>query len=230
MQVHSRLHFSDRESESKALVNRNPKESPKRKLLVFSAVSGLFCLLSLSGCSLFYSSEQPATESARQHQVYLPQGQIIIARPMPSVSVISTERMLGFLPTRPELQGMWLRIERASSTVSLMEGERILFSSKVGGMENIEPGRYEILHKQRNPLWRANEEYYQKRSLPIPGEYDPDRLLRGVLGEFALFLSEELPIHCGPMILDEVGGLKLEEKEISQLYYSVEVGTPAVVL
>lgn len=197
--------------------------------VVFAGISSLLLVAAVTGCS--FSSRDISSPSAVQTEnMYLPAGQIVIARPMPSMSEISTEHMLGFLPTRPELKGLWLKIERGESTVSLMDGDNLVLSSRVSGLDSISPGRYEVVHKQRNALWRANSEYYQRRSLPVPSEFDPDRLLKGVLGNYALFLDENLPIHCGPAEMEEVGGMQLNEKDISRIYYAIEVGTPAVIL
>ena len=80
------------------------------------------------------------------------------------------------------------------------------------------------MHKQRNPLWYAPDSYFKARLLPLPAEGDRSRFRRGALGEFVLFVDKDTPIHSGPFGSEEIGGIRLEEDDISRLYYQLELG------
>lgn len=85
-------------------------------------------------------------------------------------------------------------------------------------------GTYTIAHKQRNPLWYAPDEYFSARGLKVPDQGDKMRFLRGAYGDFALFLDADKAIHSGPFDLQEISGIRCEEKEMSKIFYSMEVG------
>lgn len=63
------------------------------------------------------------------------------------------------------------------------------------------------------------------RQLESPPQGDKQRYRRGALGDFAIFLNQDTPLHCGPIWLGEIGGLRLSEADLSRLYYQVETGS-----
>lgn len=107
-----------------------------------------------------------------------------------------------------------------------MNGDTVAQAFSGEGIENLSPGNYNLLHKQRNALWYAPAGYFQKRNQQVPPDGDRSRFRRGALGAFALFLNKETPIHSGPVWSDEIGGIRLSENDISRLYYAVELGAP----
>ena len=155
------------------------------------------------------------------------EGSIVIARPMPVAKPISpteTPRLLGFLPTQFAVVGDWVVIDRTAGTATLMSGATQKLAVPVEGAQSLSPGTYTVLHKQRHPLWYAPDAYFEMRNQPPPPQGDRLRYRRGALGEFAIFLSQDTPIHSGPMWLGEIGGLKLSENDLSRLYYQLETG------
>ncbi len=133
---------------------------------------------------------------------------------------------VGFLPNEISHQGSWLSINLMSRTISLMEGDKTLSTSQAQGLSSLKPGKYELRHKQRNPLWYAPDSYFVSRGVPVPPEGDKNRYLRGAFGDFALFIEKDLPIHCSPVWTPEIGGIQISEGDLSKMYYLLPVGAP----
>ncbi len=176
-------------------------------------------VLSIAACS---SSKNTPISSSDNTQ-WQTSGSITIARPLPEVTTVMPSRMLGFLPSQSP-KGTWLSIDRENHKVSLMDGADEVTSCTAKGLESLDPGRFELAHKQRNPLWYAPESYFTNRNLPVPSEGDSGRYLRGALGDFALFLDADTPLHSAPFLSDEISGVRLEEQSLAKMYYSLGVG------
>lgn len=56
-------------------------------------------------------------------------------------------------------------------------------------------GSLTVLGKERNPVWIRPDWSYVEENMPIPPENDPDRIVRGVLGKYALILGNGYKIH-----------------------------------
>jgi hypothetical protein len=196
-----------------------------RKLIRCCCLSALF-LISACGVLELTSQEEggAAVSQAGSNQRWLKDGSITIVRNMPSVTSAQPPTVLGLLPDT--LDGdIWLDIDTGNSLVSLKEGAETLHSTKVEGIEDLTPGTYQLVHKQRRAPWYAPKSYFSRRKLPIPPEGDKSRFLRGALGDFALFIDQATPIHSGPVPSDDIGGIKLNEDDIARLYYKLEIGS-----
>ncbi len=191
------------------------------RLINFLRISGVL--------SIFLTILSCTSRTADTNQSWQKSGSILIARSAPDVKRPSFDSALGFLPTHAALNSTWLAVDTAKKTLNLMNGETLLSTSSAVGVENIKPGSYEIVHKQRAPLWYAPDSYFTKRSLAVPGEGDRERYRRGALGDFVIFINKDTPIHSGPIWLDEIGGVKIQEPELARIYYSIEVGSEVVV-
>lgn len=182
-------------------------------------VASLVTLAVLSGCSSL------SVRSA-QGPVALESGSIVIARPLPAIAPQPTT-MLGFMPSLENRLGAWVSINRDSGEIVLRENDKELFSFvATEGLESLTPGVFTVVHKQRNPLWYAPDSYFSNRGLPLPAEGSKERFRRGALGEYALYLTPEVPIHSGPVWSEDVGGVRIDEETLSRLYYQLEVGVP----
>lgn len=191
-----------------------------KTLLNFSTravFSVAFCAL-VSACS-----KSPKLGS--DEKVWLKSGQITISKAAPSVSAPRTLNMLGFLPVLGSHAGIWLSIDTQSKKVELMDGNRLISSSMVEEAQNISPGSFQVLHMQKDALWYAPDQYFMKRSLPIPSQGDKARFRRGALGEYAIFLNKDTPIHSGPVYTEEIGGIRLKEADLSKIFYQLQVGS-----
>lgn len=196
----------------------------KRYILSVSAIS-LVALL--PGCGLNQSAvkQELNVESANWQSA----GSISLFRPVPIFTGdVEATSLLGFAPAPSIHLGSWLKINKGSETISLYDGNRQVISAKMA-TANLIPGQYTMMHKQQDPTWYAPDSYFSARGLDIPSEGEASRYLRGALGPYALFLSPETPLHCGPIDTTEIGGAKISEEPLAELYASVAVGTPVVV-
>lgn len=182
--------------------------------VVVAAVTVSFCLLSCSSTNV-----GPADLESN----WLQSGSIVIAKPLPEVSSVAQPTMLGFLPSPAVRSGTWLAISTRDETLSLMNGSEVVAKVRGEGVSKMVQGNYQLLHKQRGPLWYAPDSYFSRRGLEIPANGSQSRFLRGALGDFALFLTKDTPIHSGPLWTDDIGGVHLEENDISRIYYQLEL-------
>jgi lipoprotein-anchoring transpeptidase ErfK/SrfK len=91
-------------------------------------------------------------------------------------------------------------------------------------------GVFEIGRKKKDPLWYAPDWYYVERDLTVPPAYSPERYRGGILGDYALYLSDEIAIHGTP---DESsvgrasshGCLRMRNADIAVVFPLVQVGT-----
>jgi len=153
-------------------------------------------------------------------------GSIMLSSPIPEAKPSEYTTTFGFSPQSAGHPGPWLLILRNERLVQLMEGEQVVQSTSGRGIENLTPGIFQLLHKQRRALWYAPDSYFAARRLKIPPEGDRSRLLRGALGEFALFLNKETPLHSGPLWIREIGGIQLDDNALSKIYYTLPIGAP----
>lgn len=209
---------------------------------VFISWALISAAVGLAGCSsLFGPSESGPTPAMVVETNWLTDGLIAIARPVPAPSTslalkswdaptsgaelaVNSSTLLGFMPLPPTQAAAWLSIDTARQTIALMAGAEVVTTGTGEGLANLKPGTYRIAHKQRQPLWHAPTRYFEARGLPVPAEGDRARFRRGALGDLALFIDQDTPIHSGPIWASEIGGVKLDEAIITPLYEQLEVG------
>lgn len=160
------------------------------------------------------------------------QGVIALARPVPAIVAAQSSEMPGFMPTLQAIKASdssWLSINRKNNSIEIKTGDKVIGEIKANGVEELSPGTYQIVHKQRRPLWYAPDSYFVEREIEVPPEGDQSRYLRGALGDFVLFLDRETPIHNSPIWCKDVGGIQMQETDISKLYYMLEIGSNVVI-
>jgi hypothetical protein len=206
----------------------------KQLTSLFTALTTIACGSLLSGCADLMQPLKTALggEPAAQRSVEpLASGVITVSRQIPAAEAAADIPALGFLPGEARSvataagKPLTLVLNRGKGTVSLLSGEQVVTTVKGEGLDLLAPGSYEVVHKQRNPLWYAPDSYFTARHLPTPTTHDRERFRKGALGEFALFLDKDTAIHAGPIFTNEVGGVRLAEDAIAQLYYRIPVGT-----
>lgn len=208
---------------------------------LFIASTTLSLASALSGCSAIFS-EAPQTDQPPE-LAWIQDGLLAIARPVPPVAstlalrsprgenetlpavALDSSSMLGFMPLPPTQVAAWLSIDTARQTVSLMSGQTILKELTGEGLRSLTPGTYSIAHKQESPLWYAPDSYFEARGLSVPPEGDRARFRRGALGERAIFLDKNTPLHNGPIWSAELGGVKLADGVLEELYAVLEIGS-----
>lgn len=193
--------------------------STSRRALLFSLGAGL---LFSSACS----SVKNVPSLPEENVSWLDSGTIVIASPLPEVTSPSVRTMLGFLPADIDERGTWLSISLSEKTARLMKGAKEILSARINPMQKdgLAPGSYELLHKQRNALWYAPEDYFTNRRMSVPPSGGNERYLRGALGDFVLYIDRNLPLHCSPISAPEIGGIRVQEADLARLYYHLEVG------
>jgi len=91
-------------------------------------------------------------------------------------------------------------------------------------------GSFTVLGKERNPVWIRPDWSYVEENMPVPAENDPDRLVRGVLGKYALLLGNGYKIH-GTKWTDLLGThfthgcISLGDDDLEVVYKSAQLGT-----
>ena len=91
-----------------------------------------------------------------------------------------------------------------------------------------------VLGKERNPVWIRPDWSYVEENMPIPPISDPDRIVREVLGKYALILGNGYAIH-GTNVPSSIGQsvshgcVRLLNEDIARLYEIVPIGTPVYI-
>lgn len=91
-------------------------------------------------------------------------------------------------------------------------------------------GSLTVLGKERNPVWIRPDWSYVEENMPIPPINDPDRIVREVLGKYALILGNGYKIH-GTKYTELLGThfthgcISVGDKDLERLYRTVTIGT-----
>lgn len=186
----------------------------------FAVASLLLVGLVTAGCA----TNRPPVVEQNQPQ-WLASGVVALARPVPQHEFLSPSKLLGFMPLQAVQLGTWMKVSTTAGAIELMEGNTALLKTAAHGIKSLEPGVYNIVHKQREPLWYAPDRYFVARKLSTPPAGDKRRYLRGALGEYVVYLDKDTPIHSGPVWINDIGGLQLPTKDLARLYYQLEVGS-----
>jgi len=116
-------------------------------------------------------------------------------------------------------------ISRKDKTLTAISPGSSPLVFKSEGAQLLPEGTFSVTLKEENPLWYAPREYFLKRALPLPEEGSRERFKRAALGSKTIFLSDHTPIHCGPVWMEEIGGVRLEAAEMRQIFAMITVGT-----
>ncbi len=178
---------------------------------------------------------------------YLASGTLIIshkipARPLTSAYNLAVQGengpelmspLIGYFP--PQLAYLsadnepWLEIFRDSKRLVLHRGNVMVKEIQGDGVVDLPPGEYYLQHPEKDPLWYAPDDYFKKRKLKVPAQGDRMRYRRGALGKYALYVTTTFPIHCGPVWVDDVGGLRISSSELTSVFHMLPRGTAVIV-
>jgi len=103
----------------------------------------------------------------------------------------------------------YIVVDTENNRLTLRQGEQVLLTAIVGtgSRQFIEEetgrnwyfesplGSLTVLGKERNPVWIRPDWSYVEENMPVPAENDPDRIVREVLGKYALILGNGYKIH-----------------------------------
>lgn len=192
--------------------------------------------LVLTSCSFFNTDEQSEIDNQ-----FLSSGSVVLSQRVPTSRELTVQEntntpmapVVGYFPNVdkffPAVNEHWISINKATKTVSLFRGDEKLSDIDATGEITLKEGTYGLLHKERGPLWYAPDEYFTRRGIEIPESDDLGRYRRGAYGDYALFLPDSLAIHSSPIWTNEVGGIKVSEKDIKKIYATLNVGSQIVV-
>ncbi|CAN5838256.1 L,D-transpeptidase [soil metagenome] len=143
--------------------------------------------------------------------------------------------------------GRYIVISLEKHTLSLMEGEWVIWSTAVGtgrgtrlegaGQKWDFPtprGMFRVLRKEKNPVLNVPDWAFVQRGEPIPPDDSPKRIEKGMLGTTALYLEEGIAIHGTnfPELLGQsvsAGCIRMTNEMARVLYHEVGVGTPVII-
>ena len=108
-----------------------------------------------------------------------------------------------------EDNNLYLVVDTESNQLTMRKGNRVLHTAVCGTGSRMaveeEAGRnwffetpqgtFTVLGRERNPVWIRPDWSYVEENMPVPALNDPDRIVRGVLGKYALLLGSGYKIH-----------------------------------
>ena len=117
-------------------------------------------------------------------------------------------------------------------TVVVSTGSRELVKEENGRRWFFESpdGSFTVRGKERNPVWIRPDWSYVEENMLIPPKNDPDRIVRDVLGKYALLLGNGYKIH-GTTYKKLLGTpfthgcISMGDADLEAIYKSVKVGT-----
>ena len=86
-----------------------------------------------------------------------------------------------------------------------------------------------VLKKTENPIWYKPDWAFIEEGLPVPPPRDPSRVVRGILGKYALDLGDQLKIH-GTTETERLGEpvshgcVRVGDEDLEFVYQTVPVG------
>jgi L,D-transpeptidase ErfK/SrfK len=139
---------------------------------------------------------------------------------------------------------LYVVVDTESNTLTLRQGDAVLHRAVcgTGSRQFIEAetgtnwffetplGSFTVLGKERNPVWIRPDWSYVEENMPVPALNDPDRLVRGVMGKYALLLGNGYKIH-GTKWTNLLGThfthgcVSLGDDDLEVVYKSVKIGT-----
>ena len=139
---------------------------------------------------------------------------------------------------------VYIVVDTENNRLTLRQGNKVLLTAVVGtgSRQFIEEetgrnwyfesplGSLTVLGKERNPVWIRPDWSYVEENMPVPAENDPDRIVREVLGKYALILGNGYKIH-GTKYTDLLGThfthgcVSVGDKDLEILYKTVKIGT-----
>ncbi|HEY6010458.1 MAG TPA: L,D-transpeptidase family protein [Nitrospirota bacterium] len=139
---------------------------------------------------------------------------------------------------------VYIVVDTESSRLQLRQGTDVVHAAKCGSGSRSalaeETGRswqfetplgsFTVLGTERNPVWIRPDWSYVEENMPVPAANDPDRIVRDVLGKYALLLGNAYKIH-GTKWTNLLGThfthgcVSLGDDDLELVYKSVKVGT-----
>jgi L,D-transpeptidase ErfK/SrfK len=139
---------------------------------------------------------------------------------------------------------IYIVVDTENNRLTLRQGRKVLLTAVVGtgSRQYVEEetgrnwyfesplGSLSVLGKERNPVWIRPDWSYVEENMPVPAPTDPDRIVRDVLGKYALILGNGYKIH-GTKYTELLGThfthgcISVGDKDLEKLYRTVRIGT-----
>ena len=139
---------------------------------------------------------------------------------------------------------IYIVVDTENNRLTLRQGDKVLMTAVVGtgSRQYVEEetgrnwyfesplGSLSVLGKERNPVWIRPDWSYVEENMPVPAPNDPDRIVRDVLGKYALILGNGYKIH-GTKYTELLGThfthgcISVGDKDLERLYRTVRIGT-----
>jgi L,D-transpeptidase YbiS len=139
---------------------------------------------------------------------------------------------------------IYIVVDTENNRLTLRQGRKVLLTAVVGtgSRQYIEEetgrnwyfesplGSLTVLGKERNPVWIRPDWSYVEENMPVPEPEDPDRIVREVLGKYALILGNGYKIH-GTKYTELLGThfthgcISVGDRDLEVLYRTVKIGT-----
>lgn len=139
---------------------------------------------------------------------------------------------------------LYLVVDTESNQLTMRKGTKVLHTAVcgTGSRRAVEEeagrnwffetpqGTFSVLGRERNPVWIRPDWSYVEENMPVPPLNDPDRIVRGVLGKYALLLGSGYKIHgtTFPQFLGTHythGCIALGDEDLDLVHKSVKLGT-----
>ncbi len=145
---------------------------------------------------------------------------------------------------RLETDDIYIVVDTENNRLTLRRGNKVLMTAVVGtgSRQYVEEetgrnwyfespmGSLTVLGKERNPVWIRPDWSYVEENMPVPEPNDPDRIVRDVLGKYALILGNGYKIH-GTKYKNLLGThfthgcISMGDKDLEALHRIVTIGT-----
>lgn len=163
-----------------------------------------------------------------QSNTYLPtyeqSGMIAVASRLPLEKQELSNQIISFLSSDDNIEGNWLLVDIKRHTLSIKQGDNTLETFAIQGNSGLRPGIYSVFHKEQEPLWYANDNYYLSRNLVPPQRDSRERYVKGALGSYAIFLNDNFAIHDSKIGSYDVQGIRVDSNDIQKVYSSLKSG------
>ncbi len=214
---------------------RNEGQKGLRAAASIIGIVLIFLLRSASACWAGTDTAAPLIEELRAENKALEQEAALLEEENQGLRNMLKDMDDGELYLVVDTEGSQLMMRRGDSVLLIARvgtGSRQVVEAETGRNWYFESpmGSLTVLGKERNPVWIRPDWSYVEENMPVPPAKDPDRIVRGVLGKYALVLGNGYKIHgtkwtrlLGTPFTH--GCVSVGDADLETLYRMVKVGT-----
>jgi L,D-transpeptidase YbiS len=219
----------------------NPRALLRKRWIQVPATLAVLLLLGLAGTGWDYRAVPPAAADLTVSPEAKPASR-------EAARLLGERQRLVAALRRRIPRGTWIVIDQTHNRLRLMKGDEtvleapcsagsgMVLKESAGGrvwVFDTPRGRFEVLSKLANPVWRKPDWAFVEEGEPIPK--DPgDRLEYGSLGEYALYFGNGYMIH-GTLYERLLGRpvshgcIRLGRDPLREVYRQSPLGTPVFI-